>query len=623
MPDAMPPGNGVRAEGESAQAPAYAPPIEEYGLIGDCMTAALVSRDGSIDWLCMPRFDSGACFAALLGTPDHGRWRIAPETREGAPAPKVTRRYRPGTLILETEFETEDGRVAVIDFMPPTEGPSSIVRIVEGRAGRVAMRMDMALRFDYGASVPWVTRLPEHDGLRAIVGPDQMTLRTPVNLRGEAFTSVATFVVEKGRRVPFVLSHAASHLPAPAPLDAEAELTATAKYWSDWNDRCTYEGEWREAVCRSLLTLKALTYAPTGGIVAAPTTSVPEKLGGPRNWDYRFCWLRDATITLLAMMHGGYTDEAKVWRDWLRRSVAGSPAQMQIMYGLAGERRLDEWEVSWLPGYQGAAPVRIGNAASSQVQLDVYGELMDALYQARRNGLSAAEDGWQLQCALLAHLEDIWDQPDEGIWEVRGGPRHFTFSKVCAWIAFDRAVRTVEEFGMEGPLDHWRALRDRIHADVCEQGFDTEVGAFVQSYGSKGLDASLLLIPIVGFLPIEDERVAGTIAAIERTLLQDGLVLRYETSSGADGLPAGEGVFLACSFWLVDCYALQGRTEEAHALFRRLVGLANDLGLLSEEYDPRSKRLLGNFPQAFSHVALINTAYNLTGHGEPHARRCD
>lgn len=592
-------------------------PIEDYALLGDCETAALVASDGSVDWLCWPRFDSGACFAALLGGPEHGRWRIAPAD----PAPRVCRRYREGTLVLETEFETAEGAATVLDFMPPRDGRADLVRLVIGRRGRVAMRMEFVARFDYGAAVPWVTPLEEGPGLRAIAGPDMLTLCTPVPLRGEGTASVGEFAVAAGERVPFVLTHSPSHRPPPVPVDAEAALAATEATWQAWSARCRHTSEWGEAVHRSHIVLKALTYAPTGGIVAAPTTSLPERIGGPRNWDYRFCWLRDATFTLLSLLDAGYVEEARAWRDWLLRAVAGSPAQMQIMYGVAGERRLTEWEAGWLPGYAGSRPVRVGNAAAAQFQLDVYGELMDVLHQAREAGLAASEAGWALQRALVGHVEAVWDRPDDGIWEVRGGQQHFIHSKVMAWVALDRAVKSAEHFGLDGPVAHWRDVRARIHAEVCAKGFDPGLGSFVQSYGSRHLDASLLLIPLVGFLPPEDSRVCGTVAAVERHLMADGLVLRYDTEATADGLPPGEGAFLACSFWLADNLALQGRRAEARALFERLLALRNDVGLLAEEYDPRTRRQLGNFPQALSHLALTNTARNLSMAVGPAERR--
>ena len=591
--------------------------IEDYALIGDCHSAALVSRDGSIDWLCWPRFDSPACFAALVGTSDNGRWRIGP----AEPPARVHRQYWPGTLILETIFEMENGTVALIDFMTASTGSSSVVRIVEGRSGEVAMRLDLALRFDYGSAVPWVTRLRKSTGFRAIAGPDVVVLHSGVQLRGEKLTSVAKFTVTAGQRVPFVLSHGPSHLADPVVPDADTALSEIDAGWTSWSARCRYQGEWRDTVLRSLLTLKALTYYPTGGIVAAPTTSLPEMLGGERNWDYRYCWLRDATFTLLALMHAGYREEAQAWGAWLRRSVAGTPSQIQTLYGLAGERWLMEWEVPWLGGYGGARPVRIGNAASAQLQLDVYGELMDALYQELDLGLVRPNASWDIQRQLIGHLTKVWTEPDESIWEVRGGPRHFTFSKVMAWVAFDRVIRGAEKFKLAGKLDEWRALRQQIHDSVCQNGFSVEKNSFVQYYGGDALDASLLLLPLVGFLPPDDPRIKGTVAAIQKELTIDGLVLRYRTHEGVDGLPAGEGVFLACSFWLVDNLVLQGRRKEARALFERLLGLCNDVGLLAEEYDPRAKRHLGNFPQAFSHLALINSALNLENHGPAHKRR--
>ena len=587
-------------------------PIEDYALIGDCATAAIVGRNGSIDWLCWPRFDSPACFAALLGTSRHGRWKLAP----GHPEPRISRQYRGDSLVLETLFETAEGSVALIDFMPRFTGNSSVVRIVEGRRGQVEMRMDLALRFDYGASVPWVTSLRNGEpGLVAIVGPEMVVLRTPVKLHGRHLTTVAEFTVGKGERIPFVLTNSPSHLPVPPALDVDAAQAAAEKYWEEWSGRCRYKGEYAKPVLRSLLTLKALTYAPTGGIAAAATTSLPESLGGSRNWDYRFCWLRDATITLLALMHGGYYEEAGAWRDWLHRAIAGSPQQVQIMYGLSGERRLAEWEVPWLPGYQGAAPVRIGNAASEQLQLDVYGEVMDALHQAREGGLVAAPASWSLQRKLVEHLEQIWSHADEGIWEVRGGQRDFTFSKMMCWVALDRAVRDAETHKLHAPLERWKALRDEIHATVCREGFSTRKGSFVQSFGSEALDASLLLIPQLGFLPATDPRVRGTVEAIERELMADGFVLRYRTEQSKDGLPPGEGAFLACSFWMADCLHMLGRKNDARAMFERLLALRNDLGLLSEEYDPKARRLVGNFPQAFSHTSLIGTALNLSNGG--------
>ena len=583
------------------------PLIEDYALIGDCETGALVSRDGSIDWLCWPRFDSGACFAALLGGPEHGRWRLGAAASEQVI--RTSRRYRGDTMLLETEIETATGTVVVIDFMPIGGTSSDIVRIVEGRRGTVALSTELVVRFDYGSVVPWVSRLD--DGrLRIIAGPDMLTLATDVPTHGEQMTTIGDFAVAAGESHWFVLTWKPSHLAPDGTIDARRALADTEAFWREWSSRCRYAGPWRDAVMRSLLTLKALTYGPTGGIVAAPTTSLPEQIGGTRNWDYRFCWLRDATLTLLALMDAGYVDEAGAWRDWLLRAAAGSPSQVQIMYGLGGERMLREWEVPWLPGYEGSAPVRIGNAAAAQMQLDVYGEVMDALHQARLAGLTESNDVWALQVALAGHVARIWSEPDQGIWEVRGPAQHFTHSKVMAWVAIDRAVKSAEQYGLEGPLDEWRTLRQTIHDDVCTNAFNEELGSFVQSYGSSLLDASLLLLPLVGFLPPDDPRIRGTIACIERRLLVDDFVLRYDSAETADGLPPGEGAFLACSFWLADCLALIGRRADATAMFDRLAGLANDVGLLAEEYDPRLARLTGNFPQAFSHVALVSSAFN-------------
>jgi GH15 family glucan-1,4-alpha-glucosidase len=590
--------------------------IEDYGLVGDCETAALVSKDGSIDWLCWPRFDSGACFAALLGDSNNGRWLIAPA--QGSP--RTTRRYRPNTLILETSFVTADGEAMVVDFMPLRGRVSHLVRLVVGKRGTVSMTTELIIRFDYGASVPWVKRTDAGD-LLAISGPDMLVLRTPVELRGERMTTVGDFTVAAGETVPFVLTYCPSHLPMPERIDAQDALRKTQSFWEDWANAHQSGGAYADAVSRSLITLKALTYDPTGGIVAAPTTSLPEQIGGPRNWDYRFCWLRDATLTLLAFMNAGYYDEACAWRDWLLRAAAGSPSQVQIMYGLAGEKRLAEWEVHWLSGYEGSKPVRIGNAASGQLQLDVFGEVMDALHQGRVGGIQLLTEAWDFQRVVLSHLEEIWSCADEGIWEVRGGPQHFTHSKVMAWVAFDRAIKSAEAFELEGPVEHWRKLRAQIHAEVCEKGFNPKVGAFVQAYGSEHLDASALLIPVVGFLPPEDPRVHRTVEAIERRLVRNGFVLRYDTAATEDGLPPGEGAFLACSFWLADAYVLLGRDEDARRLFERLLLLRNDLGLLSEEYDPAAKRLLGNFPQAFSHIALVNTAHNLERAEKPCEQR--
>ena len=551
-----------------------------------------------------------------LGTPEHGRWLIAPQ--DGTI--RITRRYRPNTLILETRFESAEGTATLVDFMPGHQAGSSIVRLIVGERGRVAMRTELVIRFGYGATVPWMMRLD--DGTRrAVAGPDMMLLRTAVPLRGEDLKTVGEFTVNAGETVPFTLAYAPSHLPPPAAENPLDQLRATEQFWLDWSAKSKVSGPWADTVNRSLITLKALTYARTGGIVAAPTTSLPEHIGGPRNWDYRFCWLRDATLTLLALMNAGYLEEAKAWREWLSRAAAGTPDQLQIMYGIAGERRLTEWEVPWLPGYHKSSPVRVGNAAHTQLQLDVYGELMDALHHARLGGLAPSESGWSLQRAVLKHLEEVWPKMDEGIWEVRSGARHFTFSKIMAWVAFDRAIKSAEAFNLEGPLDRWRELCREIHDDVCRHGFDPELGSFVRSYGSKSLDASLLLLPTVGFLPPQDPRVRGTVAAIERRLLVDGLVRRYDTTESEDGLSSDEGVFLACSFWLVDAYVLLGRNDDARRLFERLLTLCNDVGLLSEEYDPRTGRLLGNFPQALSHIALVNSAFNLNEAAKPAKQR--
>jgi len=590
--------------------------LEDYALIGDCETAALVSRAGSIDWLCWPRFDSPACFAALLGTPDHGRWSLAAVDLHA----RSSRRYRDNTLILETRIETSDGSATVTDFMPPRGRNSDVVRLVRGDRGRVAMRMEFVLRFDYGRDVPWVTRL-EDGTLRAVAGPDMVILRTPAPIRGQDLTTVAEFEITEGASIPFVLTHGSSHLAPPKAIDPEAALRATERFWRRWAAASASDEEWSDAVTRSLITLKGLTYAPTGGIVAAPTTSLPEALGGVRNWDYRYCWLRDATLTLLALMNAGYFDEARAWRDWLLRAAAGAPAQLQIMYGLAGERRLTEYEVPWLPGYEHSQPVRVGNAAHGQLQLDVFGEVMDALHQAHRGGLDSTEAGWAFQRAMLEHLEDVWTKPDEGIWEVRGPARHFTYSKVMAWVAFDRAIRFLEHSSLEGPLDRWRQLRHRIHQDVCAHGFNQRLGSFVQSYGAEELDASLLLLPTVGFLPAGDPRIRGTVHAIEQRLFVNGFVHRYDARATDDGLPGQDGAFLACSFWLADAYVLMGRIDDARRLFERLLELRNDVGLLSEEYDTGTGRLVGNFPQAFSHIALINTAHNLARAAKPAHQR--
>ncbi len=580
--------------------------IEDYAVIGNCETMALVGLDGSIDWLGFPRFDSSAVFAALLGGPQFGRWQIAAADAKA----QVTRKYRGNTLILETTFETDTGAATVIDFMMYRDGVSDLVRLVRGVRGTVSIRTELVARFEYGSIVPWVAQ--QDDGRLALTaGPERLLLDSDVPLRGEDMRTVGEFTVSTGQEVSFTLCWNPSYHKPPAALDGPKSLSRAEAFWSAWTVAIQPAGEWSEAVCRSLLTLKALAHWETGGIVAAATTSLPERIGGTRNWDYRFCWLRDATFTLYALIGGGLLGEAKTWRNWLLRAAAGNPDDLQIMYGVAGERRLTEYEVPWLPGYEGSAPVRIGNAAAGQIQLDVYGEVMDALYVARKAGLASETAGWALETALVNHLEKIWNQPDDGIWEVRGGRKHFTHSKVMSWVAFDRAVRSVEEFNLEGPLDRWRAVRDEIHRDVCAKGFDPARNSFVQSYGATELDASLLLIPMVGFLPADDPRVIGTLAAIERGLVRGGFVIRYDTGSGADGMPPGEGAFLPCSFWLADNYILQGRYDDARDLFTRLLALRNDVGLLAEEYDPVAQRQLGNFPQAFSHLSLINTAHNL------------
>jgi GH15 family glucan-1,4-alpha-glucosidase len=589
--------------------------IEDYALLGDLQTAALVGRSGSVDWLPFPRFDSSSCFGALLGGREHGRWLLAPS---GA-GPATDRRYRDDTLILESEWQTPDGRVRVIDFMPPRETTPDIVRIVEGLDGSVKMRTELVIRFDYGSVIPWLRRL-DQQSLLAVGGPDGLILRTPIVLEPDGMTHTAEFTVSAGDRVPFVITWFPSHLDVPAIVDAEAALDDTESYWRDWMHDCSYDSDYAHAVRTSLVLLKALTYLPTGGIVAAPTTSLPERIGGVRNWDYRYCWLRDATFTLYALMNGGFLTEARAWRDWLLRSVAGDPENAQILYGVGGQRRILEFELDWLPGYAGSRPVRIGNAAHEQFQLDVYGEVMDALHQARAHGLDPDDHAWSLQRTLMDFLEGAWDRPDEGIWEVRGPRRHFTHSKVLAWVAFDRAVQSVERFGLRGPVDLWRRLRAEIHEEVCREGFNVELNAFTQSYGSDELDASTLLIPILGFLPADDPRVVGTVDAVMRHLTRDGFVERYrmeEEHNEVDGLPAGEGVFLPCSFWLVDALLMQDREDEARELFERLVGVSNDLGLLAEEYDPGERRLLGNYPQAFTHVGLVNSAYNLSHHEGP------
>lgn len=584
--------------------------IEDYALIGDTHTAALVGRDGSIDWWCAPRFDSGSIFGAVLGTPDHGRWQIAP----AGGLQRTERRYRDDSLVLETTFHTDDGVVRLTDCMPIRDRTVDIVRVVECLSGRVPMHLELVVRFDYGSIVPWVRR--DDEGLRFVAGPDAMVLRTSIHVHGAGHASIADFVLSAGESAAFVLAYHASHEPVPPPLDPATAVRDTERWWTEWSAACSYTGPWAREVTRSLITLKALTYAPTGGIVAAPTTSLPEWIGGVRNWDYRYCWLRDSTLTLVALTTGGYTEEALAWRDWLVRAVAGDPEDLQIMYGPAGERRLSEYTLDWLPGYRDSSPVRVGNAASDQFQLDVFGEVLATLYRTRRlmPEIGLHHDSWDLECALLSSLEARWRHPDDGIWEVRGPRAHFTHSKGMAWLAFDRAVRNVDECGLTGPRDHWAAIRDEIHAEICNEGFDPDLGAFTQAYGSKQLDAAVLLLPLVGFLPPDDPRVRSTVSAIERSLMHDGFVARYETSpTGAvDGLPEGEGAFLPCSFWLAQNYALIGRIDDAHELFERLIGLQNDVGLLAEEYDPVAKRQLGNFPQAFTHVSLVNAAAHLS-----------
>ena len=580
--------------------------IEDYALVGDCHTAALVGIDGSIDWLCFPRFDSPACFAALLGTPEHGRWSIAPVQ----PVQSTKRRYRDETLVLETDFVTESGEVRIIDCMPPRTSVPNLVRIVEGRKGQVPMRMELILRFDYGSITPWVRRIPA--GIRAVAGPDTVYCITSVKLHGEDMHTVGDFSVKAGDRISFDLMWCPTYHCEPAKTDPEKTVRETEAWWREWVSRCTYSGVWKDAVVRSLITLKALTYAPTGGIVAAPTTSLPETIAGVRNWDYRYCWLRDATFTLYALLTGGYTAEADAWRQWLVNSVAGTPSTLNIMYGLAGERRLTELNLKWLPGYEESKPVRIGNAAHAQHQLDVYGEVMDSLHLSRRRGLPCDENTWRVQQAMMNFLETDWQKPDEGIWEVRGPRRQFTHSKVMAWVAADRAVKDAEKFGLAGNIAGWRTLRRQIHEEVCREGFNQSVNSFVQFYDSEEPDASLLMLPLVGFLPATDPRITGTVAYIQETLLRDGFVHRYRTHPEIDGLPTGEGAFLLCTFWLADNLALQGRVDEAHEIFERVLNIRNDVGLLAEQWDSQAQRFLGNYPQAFSHVGLINTAANIT-----------
>jgi GH15 family glucan-1,4-alpha-glucosidase len=586
--------------------------IEDYALIGDSETAALVDKNGSIDWLCWPDFSSEACFAALLGTEENGYWKIAPATGKW----KTTRRYRPHTLILETTFEHADGSFRLIDFMPLRQRNSHIVRIVEGIRGKIAVRMELALRFDYGRTVPWVTSIK--DGVRAIAGPSLAVLRSSVPTHGENLKTIAEFTVRRGERITFSLGYGSSHKPNPRKIDAEQALNEVEQRWHKWASRLKYKGKYRDAVERSLITLRAMIFRPTGGVVASVTTSLPEAIGGIRNWDYRYCWLRDTTFTLLALANGGYFNEAAAWQDWLLRALAGSPEQVQTMYGLRGERQLVEWEAGWLPGYENSLPVLIGNAAAGQLQLDIYGEMLDSFFHAQHSMGRHNENDFRILVLLLKHLEAIWQQPDEGIWEVRGGPQQFTYSKVMAWVAFDRALLLAEQLHYDAPVEKWKAIRDAIHNEICARAFNEKKNSFVQAYDSEQLDAALLLMPVVGFLPGSDPRVKATVEAIERELMPAGLVLRYDTSKVEDGLPPGEGVFLACSFWMVSSLKAIGRVKDARALFKRLLRLRNDLGLLSEEYDIQRKRMVGNFPQAFSHIALVNAAFDLAG--EPRTR---
>lgn len=592
------------------------PRIEDYALIGDSHSAALVGLNGSIDWLCLPRFDSPACFAALVGDSENGCWRLAPAGETFS----SRRRYRPESLVLETEFETPEGKVRITDFMAVGNPDRHVVRLVTGLAGKVPMRMDLRIRFDYGQLVPWVSR-GEDGALVAIAGPHRLVLRTPVEHRGEDFKTVSDFTISEGQTVPFQLAYGLSYAGPATGLDPFEALEKTDLHWREWAGMCDYDGPWRDAVIRSLITLKALTYAPTGGIIAAPTTSLPEYMGGNRNWDYRFCWLRDATFTLLSLMAAGHRAEAEHWRNWLVRAIAGKASQVQPLYTIIGEHRLDEWEVPWLDGFAGSRPVRVGNAASGHLQLDVFGEVLDALHHARRNDLAATEESWALQKALLEYLGKMKDMPDHGIWEVRAKEQHFTHSKVMMWVAFDRAVSAVEDFGLDGRVELWRSLREELHAEICEKAFDPEIGSFTRAYGSKDLDASALLIAPVGFLPATDPRVVGTVEAIQRHLVSDGLVRRYDTETSRDGLPPGEGVFLACTFWLADNLILQGRVEEGQEIFQRLLSIRNDVGLLSEEYDAQAEMQLGNFPQALSHLALVDTAYNLLDRKAPARER--
>ncbi len=590
--------------------------IEDYGMIGDGQTVALVDRSGSIDWLCWPCFDSDACFAALLGDENHGWWRIAAADKKA----RISRRYRPGTLILETQFETESGTVTLIDFMPQRGNASYIVRLVRCDSGCVEMRMDLCIRFGFGSYVPWVKRM-EDGTLQAICGPDMVVLRTPVEMRGENMTTVSEFVVEAGHTIPFVMTYGASHRDIPVPIDAQTALADTDKFWTSWSNTCMYDGEHREIVVRSLIALKAMIYEPSGGIVAAPTTSLPEKLGGARNWDYRFCWLRDATFTLLALMNSGYYEEAKAWHNWLLRSVAGSPSEMQIMYGITGKRRLTEWEADWLPGYEGAKPVRVGNAAHGQLQLDVFGELMDSFHQSRVAKLELDAGTWDIECMLLEHLAKIWRDPDSGIWEARGPGQQYVSSKAMVWVAFDRGIKSAETFGFEAPIESWKRIRDEIHRDVCENGFDHGQNTFVKSYGAKVLDASVLIMPLVGFLPASDPRIQGTLAAVEKYLMPEGFVLRHDPREKTTETQPIEGAFLACTLLLADVYVMAGDVTRAEELFGRVIGIASDLGLLAEEYDTVAKRQTGNFPQALTHIALVNTACNLSAAKKPAMQR--
>ena len=591
--------------------------IEDYALIGDCETAALVDKNGSIDWLCWPDFSSEACFAALLGTEENGYWKIAPA--EGTW--KTTRRYRPHTLILETTFHHKDGSFRLIDFMPVRQRNSYIVRMVQGLSGKVSVRMEMALRFDYGRTVPWVTRIK--GGVRAVAGPNLCTLRASIPMHGENLRTVADFTLTRGRSVSFSLTYGSSYKPHPRGIDPAQTLKLTEQRWRIWSRRLRYKGKYRSIVERSLITLRAMIYRPTGGIVAAVTTSLPESIGGVRNWDYRYCWLRDTTFTLLALANGGYFNEAAAWQDWLLRALAGSPEQVQIMYGLKGERQLVEWQADWLPGYQNSRPVRVGNAAAVQVQLDIYGEMLDCFFQAQHSMNRHTEEDFRALVLLMEHLETIWMQPDEGIWETRGKPQHFTYSKMMAWVAFDRAVLLAEQLNYEAPVDKWKKIRETLHTEICARAFNKKKNCFVRAYGSSQLDASLLLMPVVGFLPGTDPRVKATVEAIKRELMADGFVRRYNTGKSSDGLPPGEGVFLACSFWMVSSLKAIGRVRDAKTLFHRLLKLTNDLGLLSEEYDVHGKRFVGNFPQAFSHIALVNAAFDLENqaHAPRRARR--